>query len=180
VNKTHDYARLEREYVSSRISLRELCRRHGISTHSVVVDQARKRKWAEKREAYQMKESDAFIEKHAARHADRQAEISDKVLDAIDKAITKFRGDMRATRPVRQPDGSITEEPVMRLMPKDVALLIDRLQILFEHPSRITESRDLSIRSELPIDAPNRIVKLTQGRAAPPTSPLPRRRRLDD
>ncbi len=42
VNKCRDYRVLEREYVTSQISLRELCRRHDISAHSAVVTQARK------------------------------------------------------------------------------------------------------------------------------------------
>ena len=41
MNKRHDYARLEREFITSQISLRELCRRHNITSHSVVVDQAK-------------------------------------------------------------------------------------------------------------------------------------------
>ena len=31
MNKSHDYRALEREFVTSQISLRELCRRHGIT-----------------------------------------------------------------------------------------------------------------------------------------------------
>lgn len=53
----------------------------------------------------------------------------------------------------------------MRLKPKDVAILLDRLLVLFERPVRISESRDLSVRSELSIDALDRIVELTRGRA---------------
>ena len=180
MSKRHDYARLEREFITSQVSLRELCRKHGISAHSLVTVQAKKGKWAEKREQYQAKESDAFMSRHAARQADRVAEVRDKALDAIDEALDRFRKDMKATKPVRQPDGSITAEPVMRLMPKDVAILLDRLQVLFDRPSRMSEGRDLTVRSELPIDALNQFVELTRGRAAPPASPLPRTRRLDD
>ena len=97
MNKIHDYRLMEREYVSGDMSLRELCRRHGISSHSVVVDQAKKRKWAEKRERYQAKESESFMSRHAARMADRQAELHDKAIDVIDEALDKFRDDMRAT-----------------------------------------------------------------------------------
>jgi hypothetical protein len=111
--------------------------------------------------------------------ADRQAELHDKAIDVTDEALDKFRDDMRATELVRQPDGSTAEEPAWRMTPKDIAILLDRLQTLFEHPSRITESRDPSVRSELPLDALNRMVELMRGRAASPTSPLPRRR-LDD
>jgi hypothetical protein len=179
VNKIHDYRLMEREYVTSHISIRGLCRRHGIRSHSPVVDQAKKHNWAEKREQYQAKESEAFMSRHAARMADRQAEIHDKAIDVIDEALDKYRDDMRATEK-KLVNGEWVEVPVMRLMPKDVAILLDRLQVLFERPSRISEGRDLSVRSALPIDALNQFVELTRGRAAPPTSPLPRRRRLDD
>ena len=178
VNKSHDYRALEREYISGDMSLRELCRRHEISSHSLVVVQARKGKWQEKREQYRAKESEAFMSRHAARQADRLAEIHDKAIDVIEEALDKFCEDLWATEKKRI-DGEWVEVPVMRLMPKDVAILLDRLEVLFARPSRISESRDLFVRSELPIDALNQIVKMTRGRAVPPASPLPRKR-LDD
>jgi hypothetical protein len=179
VNKVHPYAELEREYITTDLSIRELCRWHSIAAHSSVVVQALKHKWAEKREAYQAKASDAFIDRHADRMADRQAEISDKALDAIDEAITKFRSDMQATAKKRI-DGEWIEVPVMRVAPKDLALLIDRFEVLFDRPAHITEQHNLAVRSELPLDALKQLVELTRGRAAPPTSPLPRTRRADD
>jgi hypothetical protein len=112
--------------------------------------------------------------------ADRQAEISDRALDAIDEAITKFRADMQATAKKRI-DGEWIEVPVMRLMPRDLALLIDRLQVLFDRPARVTEQHDLAVKSELSLDALKQLVELTRGRAPPPSSPLPRAvRRLDN
>ena len=179
INKSHDFAKLEREYVTSQMSVRELCRRNGITAHSLVTVQAKKGRWAEKREQYQAKASDAFIDKYAVRMADRQAEIHDQALDAIDEAITKFRSDLKATER-KCVDGEWVEVPVMRLTPRDIAVLIDRLQILFDRPSRVNEGRDLSISSEISIDALNQLVELTRGRGAPPASPLPRARRLDD
>ena len=126
---------MEREYVTSQISLRQLCRHHSIAAHSLVTVQAKKHKWEEKREQYQAEESDAFMSRHAARNG---------------------------------------------LKPKDIAILLDRIMVLFERPTRINEGRDLNVRSELPIDALSQIVELTRGRAVPPTSPLPRTRRLND
>ena len=174
MNTSHDYRALEREYVTTQISLRELCRKHNISAHSLVTVQARKHKWAEKREQYQAKESDAFMSRYAARQADRLAEIHDKAIDVIDEALDGFREAMRATEK-RRIDGEWVEVPVMRLKPKDIAILLDRLEVLFERPTHISEGRDPSVRSELPIDALNQIMELTRGRAVPPTSPLPRR-----
>ena len=118
------------------------------------------------------------MSRHAGRMADRQAELHDKAIDVIDEALDKFRDDMRAAEKKRI-DGEWVEVPVMRLKPKDVAILLDRLQLLFERPARNGEGRDLTVRSELPIDALNRIVELTRGRAAPPTSPLPRKQPED-
>jgi uncharacterized coiled-coil DUF342 family protein len=179
VNKPHDYRALEREFVTSQISLRESCRRHNISAHSLVTVQAKKGKWREKREAYRAKESESFIARHAARHADRQAEINDKVLEAIDK----FREDLKATKLVRQPGGSVTEEPAWLMTPKDLCLLIDRFQVLSERPAVISQHQGLSVTSELSFEAMMEFLERTRGRAGPSPmeeSPLPRTRRPDD
>ena len=58
MNKRHDFAKLERESVTSQISLRALCRHQCITAHSLVTAQAKKHKWAEKREQYEAKESE--------------------------------------------------------------------------------------------------------------------------
>ena len=73
------------------MSLRELCRRHGVTAHSAVVVQARQGNWAEKRRAYRDRASSTYIQRHADRAAAREAEVRDHALDAIDGAITKFR-----------------------------------------------------------------------------------------
>jgi hypothetical protein len=183
VNKSHDYRALEREYITSQISLRELCRRHNITAHSLVTVQAKKHMWEEKREAYRAQETDSFIGKHADRIADRQAEISDKALDAIDEAITKFREDMSATKSVRQPDGSYTEAPAWFRKPKDLCLLIDRFEVLFGKPSVIGQHQGLTVTSELSAESLREFIEASRGLAGPPRaeeSPLPRTRRLDD
>jgi hypothetical protein len=182
VNKRHDFARLEREFITTDISLRALCRKHGISAHSLVTVQAKKGRWQEKREQYQAKESEAFMSRHAARMADRQAEIRDKAIDVIDEALDKFREDLRATKLVRQPDGSITEEPAWYMTPKDVCLLIDRFEVLFGRPSVISQHQDLTVSTELSADGLRDFIEATREMGAPSrmdVSPLPRTRRLD-
>ena len=181
MNKSHDYRALEREYITSQISLSELCRRHGISAHSLVTVQAKKGKWQEKREQYQARASDAFIEKHATRHEDRLAEIEDKALDAIDQALDKFQSDLWA-KEKKLVNGESVEVPVMRLMPKDVAILLDRLEVLFDKPSVITQHQGVTVPSKLSPDALRGLIEATEGMAAPSpmeASPLPRTRRLD-
>ena len=142
MNKRHDFAKLEREYVTSGISIRALCRKHGITAHSLITVQAKKGRWQEKREQYQAKESEAFMSRHAARMADRQAEIRDKAIDVIDEALDKFREDMHATE-MKRIDGEWVEVPVMRLKPKDIVILLDRLT----SPSGTTSASSPSSRS---------------------------------
>ena len=182
MNKIHDYRLVEREYVTSQISLRELCRKHGISAHSVVVDQAKKGRWQEKREQYQAKESEAFMSRHAARMADRQAELHVKALDAIDSALDKFEADLKATKLVKQPDGSLTEVPAWYMKPRAMAILLDRLQVLFATPSSITQHQGLAASTKLSPDVLREFIEATEGMGAPSpmeVSPLPRTRRLD-
>jgi len=71
----------------------------------------------------------------------------------------------------------------MRLKPNDVAVLIDRLVVLFEKPSTISQHRGLTVTSELSADSLREFIEATRGRAGPSPmeeSPLPRTRRLDD
>ena len=179
MNKSHDYRALEREYVTTDISIRELCRKHNISAHSLVTVQAKKRKWADKREQYRAKESEAYMSRYAARQADRLAEIHDKAIDVIEEALDKFCVDLKATKSVRQPDGSIVEMPAWYMKPKDMAILIDRFQVLFERPSVISQHQGLSVGTELSADALREFIEATRERAGPSPreeSPLPRRR----
>jgi hypothetical protein len=158
------------------MSLRELCRLHGISAHSLVVVQARQGRWREKREAHQARASESFITRHADRLAAREAEVRDHVLDAIDEAVTKFRADLRATKSVRRPDGRITDEPAWHMKPKDLVVLIDRLLVLFEQPASTTQQHGLSVSTAISAEAFREFVEATRMAAGPPShlSPMPR------
>lgn len=69
--------------------------------------------------------------------------------------------------------------PVLRISPRDLALLIDRFNVLVGHPVTISEGRGFAatITSEpLPVDLLRKVVELTRGldTRSPETSPLPR------
>ena len=186
MNRIRDYRALEREFITGTMSLRELCRRHGVHAHSAVMVQARQGAWMEKRRTYQARASATYIQHRADRVAAREAEVRDHALDAIDEAITHFRADLQATEKKRV-NGEWVEVPAMRITPRDLALLIDRLQILFGRPAMISEGRGFAatITSEaIPVDVLKGIIEATRGLVgapAPEASPLPRRhRRLDD
>ena len=129
--------------------------------------------------AYRSRPSSKYIELRADRAATREAEIRDNAIEAIDEAITKFRADLQATEK-KLIDGEWVEVPVLRLTPRDLAMVIDRLNVLFGHPATISEGRGFAatITSEpLPIDLLQKIVELTRGLEPRPTletSGLPR------
>jgi hypothetical protein len=143
INRVRDYKALEREYITGNMSLQGLCRRHGVTAHGAVVVQARQGNWVEKRRTYLDRASSTYIERHADRAAAREAEVRDHALDAIDEAITKFRADLRATER-KLINSAWVEVPAVRVGPRDLALLIDRLQILFGRPAMISEGRGLA------------------------------------
>lgn len=145
-NRRHDYDLLEREYVSGTMSLRALAKSHGIS-HSLIMAASKNREWADKRTTFRERASQSAVtfmaDKEAMRRA-REGEVKDNAIEAIDEAITKMRADMKATHRKLVGDEWV-EEPVMRLRPQEVVMLIDRLQVLFGKPSQITEERTLGI-----------------------------------
>lgn len=156
----YDYRALEDQFVRGNMSVRELCRLNNIPQERVssIHDQARKqdskaRTWYDKRAEYQSRSTDKTIELLSAREARRalrEAEVQDNAIDAIDEAVTKMRADMRATRRVKtgeDEDGKAiyTEEPIMRITPKDLSGLLDRLMPLMGRPTMITEEHHLGV-----------------------------------
>lgn len=156
----YDYRALEDQFVRGKMSVRELCRINNIPQERVssIHDQARKvdakgRTWYDKRAEYQSRSTDKTIELLSAREARRalrEAEVQDNAIDAIDEAVSKMRADMRATRRVKTgetDDGKpiYTEEPIMRVTPKDLGGLLDRLMPLLGRPTLITEEHHLGV-----------------------------------
>ena len=147
MNKKYDYAKLELEYVQGDMSLRELAGSAGMTSHSLIMEQSVKREWGRKRKEYRSKAGDtalAVLATDEGRRVAKEMRVRENAIDAIDEAITKMRADMgRMTK--RMKDGNWVEEPLVIIKPQDVALLIDRLNVLFGRPSNITEERTLGI-----------------------------------
>ena len=97
------------------------------------------------------------------------AAVPPTVASTIDEAITKFRTDLRATES-KLIDGKSDELPAVLVTPRDLAILIDRLQILFGRPAQISEGRSFGATvssAPLPIDDLRKIVELTRGLESP-------------
>lgn len=177
MNRIHDYDALEREYITSDISLRALARKAGINNHSMLMEQSKKRDWVKKREDYRAKSSQkavALMANDEGRRIAREAEVRDHAVDAIDEAIQRLRKDLADTVKTVNPDGTVTDTgvPVLRVKPQDIALLIDRLQVLFGKPSTITEERNLGVSLETSDpELLKGIIEATRGITDGPTGP---------
>ena len=147
MNRKFDYDMIERDYISGEMGLRELARMHGINNHSLITYQSKKRDWVRKREDFRSKAADKAVTLMATaegRRLAREEQVRDNAIDAIDEAITKMRSDMTKTRMVMR-NGEYVEEPMVVIRPQDLAVLIDRLNVLFGRPSSISEDRNLGV-----------------------------------
>lgn len=169
MNAKFPYDVMERDYVSSDKSLREIAREYGVNNHSLISIQSKKREWTRKRLEFRSKAAEKAVTLMATaegRRRAREAEVRDNAVEAIDEAITKMRGDMKATRKVLRGDEWV-EEPLMVVRPQEIALLIDRMNVLFGNPANITEERsigvNLSAGGTLGPDILRGIVEATRG-----------------
>jgi hypothetical protein len=170
VSTRNDYDALEREYRTGTMSLRELCRMHEITNHSPVMEYSKKHDWSRKRAEYResvINRSVVHMADDEGRRIAQEARVRDNAIDAIDEAITKMRADMQRTRKSLV-NGEWVEEPVMLIRPQDLAILIDRLNVLFGRPANITEERSLGINlsaGSVEPDILRGIVEATRGLA---------------
>lgn len=160
-NRIYDYGALEREFVTSAedISIRELCRRHGIDEPSSVHAQAKRAdsaglNWYDKRDEYKQLQHQKLIDKVSdsrAAQAAKEVQVFGKAIDAIELAFDKLKEGLI--------DGSV------KVKPSDLALLIDRMNVLFNRPSQITEGRNigLSVSAEGTPAQLRAILELTSG-----------------
>ena len=182
MNNKYDYLAMERAYISSDISLREVARQFDVHNHSLISIQSKKREWTRKREEFKARateKAESLMATSEGRKIAREAEVRDHAIDAIDEAIMKMREDMKGTRKVFRA-GEWIDEPLIVIKPADVALLIDRLQVLFGKPNTISEERSLGVSltatGSLGPDILRGIVEATRGLVPGDSgeSPLPR------
>jgi hypothetical protein len=137
--RKHDYTTLEREYTSSDISIRALCKKHDIRGYSSVAQYAREHGWDEKRERIMGRKVDKMVERVSDRLADAEVSLVEEVrgewLTVIRAATYKFAEDLK--------------DPSYKLRVGDLVQLIDKGLVLLGEPSSRTEERHLAITGTL-------------------------------
>lgn len=172
-NKKYPYEQMEAEYIASNdLSVRELARRYNVPNASLIHEYARRHKWASLRTARQMRTDEKKVQLLGDRMAEREAKLEDTVdliIDTINDSLDKLRRDMR-----ENPDS-------VKVTPRDLALLADRVMVLRGQPSQITEERNLglSLSGTVGSEQLAAILELTRGvassdRRGPRGSAIPR------
>ncbi len=156
---SHDYDQLEREYIATDVSIRGLCKKHGIKGYSAVAAYSRSHGWAEKREAVRTRAAQRTLEKVADRisddEADEIAQFRNESLTVIRAALYKFADDLR--------------DPQFRVRADELVKLVQLGLLITGSPTERIEERRLDLRatfSELPTDLLRSLVEATRpGRA---------------
>jgi hypothetical protein len=182
MNKKYDWDSIEKQYISGDMGLRELARMNEIPNHSLVMAQSSRRDWPRKRAEFRSSASELAtnnLQADEARRMIKETKVRDNAIELIDEAITTMRQQMQMTRSVMR-NGEYVDEPLVVIRATDIALLIDRLNVLFGRPSTISEERSLGIslsaRGALGPDILRGIVEATRGigSADAQRSPIPR------
>lgn len=151
--RKHDYTTLEREYISTDISIRGLCRKHGIKGYSSVAAFARENGWDEKRERVQNRTSLKVVERMSDRIAEETVSMVEQVrsewLTVIRAATYKFAEDLK--------------DPNYRIRVPDLIQLIDKGLVLIGEPSSRTEERHLALSGSLGELSPDILRRLVEG-----------------
>lgn len=152
---THDYEKLKKEFISSDISIRALCAKHGIKGFSTVAKYAKEHGWHEEKDRIKGRTRDKVIEK-----------VSDQISEAEVDEILQFRGEsltvIRAAlykfaEDLRDPNFKVRADELVKLM--QLGLLITG------SPTERIEERRLDLHatfSDLPADVLRKLVDATR------------------
>lgn len=126
---THDYKALRLEYIQSDISIRELCKKHGIKSWSTVNAKKNAEDWDRDREAFRSEIAGREIQTLVDARIRTVAEIHEELLYAIRVAVRRFTNDrLREANP----------DPVSA---RDLMGLIDKFLLLTGQATARTETR---------------------------------------
>lgn len=150
MNTVADWGRIHDRYVRSTISLRALALEEGLSP-STVLARARSDGWAADREKFRNGVAIRSVQALVESQAEELVAARGEAIDALRKGLGRFVENLDHRKKVREPAAldpdtgeviawEIVERPVMNVTPKDLAILIDKVNILSGQPSSITRN----------------------------------------
>lgn len=130
-----DLGALEREFVTSDISLRKLAEREGVS-NSTISTPAKRLGWAEKRVAYRHRELDEYISRNAEKNAKRLARLEDLTVDVLEGQLIRFAEQLTVHL---DEDGKPNGKEPLFVSPQDAREVIKLIQLLRGRATERTE-----------------------------------------
>lgn len=165
--RKHDYRALEREYISTPdLSIRALCRKHGVKSYSSVAAYARANNWEGKREETLGKAQNKMVELVSTQIAEQEASLIDTVrgewLTVIRAATYKFAEDLK--------------DPNYKISVDSLIKLIQQGSVLLGEPSQRIEERHLALTGSLDGVSPDVLRRIAT--ATRPVEPVVKREGL--
>lgn len=151
-----NYDALQREFITGKMSIRELCRRHDIKGYSAVADRARRDGWYAERQSFKAKTSEKTIERLSDQAADIAETMRSEMVTVVRAALYKFAEDLKRDDYV--------------VSPKDVVALIQQGLLLIGEPTSRTEEKTLAISGELPAESVRELlgaIRLARSQSSP-------------
>jgi hypothetical protein len=137
--RKHDYTALEREYITTDISIRALCKKHDIKGYSSVAQYAREHEWEEKRERIMGRKADKMVER-----------VSDQLAEAELSLVEEVRGEwLTVIRAATYRFAEQLKDPEFKIRVPELIALIDKGLVLIGEPSSRTEERHLALTGTL-------------------------------
>jgi len=156
---TNDYDKLKREYLYSDITIRALCKKHGIKSYSSVAKHARDNGWYQDRAKIQERASERTIEKVAERIAESEADEIEQFrtesLTVVRASLYKFAEDLK--------------DPNYRIRADDLVKMIQLGLLITGQPTSRVEERRLDVVATfdgLPVDVLRGLAEATKPRPA--------------
>lgn len=131
----NDYDALRQEYVSSEISIRELCRKHGIKSWSTVNARKKAEKWDELREQFKTEIVSREVGTLVTKRLQLVADIHEELLVAIRHAVNNYAVSVAG------------ENPAQMVTARDLMGMIDKFLLLSGSTPNRTESRSVDTHS---------------------------------
>ena len=131
----NDYDALRQEYVSSEISIRELCRKHGIKSWSTVNKRKNDERWDDPREQFKTKLAEGEVGSLVAQRLKTIADIHEELLIAIRHGVRNYVASVSG------------QDPAQTVTARDLMGLIDKFLLLSGSTPNRTESRSVDAHS---------------------------------
>lgn len=151
---TVDYKEIEKEYVTTELSYRELARRHGIN-FSTLAAKGRTEDWPTKRQSYQQSLSRKTYEKIADKVSSEEAQIRQENVLTLRLGIRRFAEDAASRK--------------VSVSAADAVKMIEALAKLTTEPDQVNPDASINAVPVGPPDADllRRIVDAARGRIDP-------------